>query len=64
MSLPAGTLISPSMDSCMISGYLFSSSVSLFSILLISVADSFSISYSSSVNWSLAPSMVSSRKSP
>ena len=64
ISLPAGTLISPSTDSCMISGYLFSSSVSLFSILLISVADSFSISYSSSVNWSLALSMVSSRNSP
>ena len=40
MSLPAGTLIAPSMDFCMISGYLFSSLVSLFSILLISVADS------------------------
>ena len=64
MSMPAGTLMSPSTDSCTISGYLFSSSVSLFSILLISVADSFSISYSSSVNWSLAPSMVSSRNSP
>ena len=64
ISLPAGTLISLSMDVCAVSGYFSSSSVSLFSILLISVADYFSISYSSSVNWSLALSMVSSRKSP
>ena len=32
MSLPAGTLISPSMDSCMISGYFSSSMVSALSI--------------------------------
>ena len=64
MSVPAGMLISPSMDICAVSGYFSSSSVSLFSILLISVADSFNILYSSSVNWSLALSMVSSRKSP
>ena len=64
VSLPAGMLISPSMDCCTISGYFSSSAVSLFSILLISVADSFSILYSSSVNWSLALSMVSSRNSP
>ena len=62
--LPAGMLISPSMDFCMISGYFSSNSVSLFSILLISVADSFSHSYSLSVNCSLAASTVSSRKSP
>ena len=49
MSLPPGTLISPSMDFCMSSGYFSSNSVSLFSILLISVADSFSHSYSSSL---------------
>ena len=64
VSLPAGMLISPSMDFCMISGYFSSNSVSLFSILLISVADSFSHSYSSSLNSSLASSMVLSRKSP
>ena len=64
MSVPAGMLISPSMDSCMISGYFSSNSVSLFSILLISVVDSFSHSYSLSVNCSLAASTVSSRKSP
>ena len=64
VSLPAGILISPSMDFCMISGYFFSNSVSLFSILLISVVDSFSHSYSLSVNCSFAASTVSSRKSP
>ena len=64
VSLPAGILISPSMDCCMISGYFSSNSVSLFSILLISVADSFSHSYSLSVNCSFAASTVSSRKSP
>ena len=64
VSLPAGILISPSMDFCMISGYFSSNSVSLFSILLISVADSFSHAYSLSVNCSLAASTVSSRKSP
>ena len=64
MSLPAGTLIAPSMDCCTISGYFSISAVSLFSILLISVADSFSHSYSLSVNCSLAASTVSSRKSP
>ena len=64
VSLPAGMLIALSMDFCMISGYFFSNSVSLFSILLISVVDSFSHSYSLSVNCSFAASTVSSRKSP
>ena len=64
MSMPAGMLIAPSMDCCMISGYFSSNSVSLSSISLISVVDSFSHAYSLSVNLSLAASTVSSRKSP
>ena len=60
----AGTLMAPSRDSCAASGYFFSIMVSLLSMSRIFSASP-RISFSSSaVNWSLADSMVSSRKSP
>ena len=50
MSLPAGTLIAPSVDCCAASGYFSSIMVSLFSISLIFSAASLSSFSSSSVN--------------
>ena len=63
-ALSPGILVSLSMDCSTISGYFCSSSVSLFSISLIFSAEVLSSSYSSSENWSLTFSIVSSRKSP
>ena len=65
MSLPAGTLMPPSSAGAPDKlGNFSSNAASRSSIFLISVAFSFSSSYSSSVNCSLEASMVLSRNSP
>ena len=65
VSLPAGTLVPPSSAGAPDKlGNFSSNAASRSSIFLISVAFSFSSSYSSSVNCSLAASMVLSRNSP
>lgn len=65
ISLPAGTLMLPSSAGVPDKlGNFSSNAASRSSIFLISVAFSFSSSYSSSVNCSLAASMVLSRNSP